>query len=88
MVLATAWRMATDAETVLADVQALERRFNRKWFDSGEALVLLLVADTDRNRRALAAAPAAFGALSRNARPVLRALRQGTRPPGSAIVFL
>lgn len=88
VVEADRWRMAVDAETVLADIQALERRFNLKRRDGAEALVLLLVADTRRNRRALAGAPAAFGDLSRTARPVLHALRDGLRPPGSAILFL
>jgi transcriptional regulator with XRE-family HTH domain len=88
MIRAAIWRMAVDAETVLADVQSVERRFNLKAADSGSDLALLLVADTRRNRRALAAAPTAFGGLDRNARPLLRALRRGARPPGSAIVLL
>jgi transcriptional regulator with XRE-family HTH domain len=88
MIGATAWRIAVDAETVLADVQAVERRFNLKAADTGLDLVLLLVADTRRNRRALAAAPTAFGGLDRNARPILSALRRGARPRGSAILLL
>jgi transcriptional regulator with XRE-family HTH domain len=88
MIGAPTWRLGIDAETVLTDVQAIDRRFQLKAADSGLDLVLLLVADTSRNRRAVKAAPAAFGTLSREARPLLRALRAGERPPESALIFL
>lgn len=81
------WRLPIDAETVLDDVQAVERRVHRKQRDDGADHVLVLIADTKRNRRALAAAPAAFGGFSRDARAVLRALREG-RDPGTSAVIL
>jgi transcriptional regulator with XRE-family HTH domain len=82
------WRIAVEAETVLDDLQALERRLNRKQRDGGIDVLILLVADTRRNRRALEAAPASFAGFSRDARGTLRALRAGTQPARSAIVFL
>jgi hypothetical protein len=83
-----AWRAWIDAETVLDDLQALDRRLTLKARDSDADLVLLVVADTKRNRAILAAAPGAFGWLDRRSRPTLAALRIGTRPPRSAILVL
>jgi len=77
-----------EAETVLDDLQDLERRLERKRRDGGADHVLLLVANTRRNRRALAAAPAAFGGLSRDARLVLGALRRGVDPGCDAIILV
>jgi hypothetical protein len=73
---------------VIDDIQALERRLALKIRDGGVDGVILVVADTRRNRRALAAAPAAFAAFDRDARSVLRALAEGRDPGGSAILFL
>ena len=80
--------VAVEAETVLSDLQALERRVRLKGRDGGCDHVILLVADTPRNRRALRGAPAAFGGFSRNVRPILRALREGRVPGTSAIILL
>jgi hypothetical protein len=82
------WRIAVEAETVLDDLQALERRLHRKQRDGGIEVLILLVADTRRNRRAIEAAPASFADFSRDARATLRALRAGDRPDRSTIVFL
>lgn len=82
------WLAGVEAETVLDDIQALERRIALKQRDGGVDHVLLLVADTRRNRRALAAAPHAFAGFSRDARSILRALESGRDPGCSAIVFL
>jgi len=82
------WRIAVEAETVLDDLQALERRLHRKQRDGGIGVLILLVADTRRNRRAIEAAPASFAGFSRDARVTLRALRAGTNPGHSAIMFL
>ena len=82
------WICHVEAETVLDDIQALERRLERKRRDGGGGFLILLVADTRRNRRALAAAPAAFGGFSREPRAVLRALRAGENPGGNATLFL
>lgn len=83
-----AWTCGVEAQTVLSDVQAVERRLALKRRDGGVDRVILLVADTRRNRRALAAAPAAFMSLGRNARAVLGALRNAELPSESAILFL
>lgn len=82
------WLTGVEAETVVDDIQALERRVSLKERDGGVDHVILLVADTRRNRRALAAAPHAFADFTRNARSVLRALETGHDPGCSAILFL
>ena len=82
------WLAAVEAETVLDDLQAVDRRIALKQRDGGVDHVILLVADTRRNRRALAAAPHAFAAFSRDARTVLCALRAGRDPGCSAILIL
>jgi len=78
---------AVEAETVLDDIQAVERRIALKQRD-GAIDVILLVADTRRNRRALAATPTAFPGFSRDARSTLRALADGRIPLGSCVVIL
>jgi transcriptional regulator with XRE-family HTH domain len=83
-----AWRLVVEAETVVEDVQALERRIHLKQRDGGVEHVILLIADTRRNRRALASAPAALAGFSRNAREVLHALGSGEFPGTSALVLL
>lgn len=88
MIRAAEWRLAIEAETVLDDIQAVERRVALKQRDGHVDHVLLLAADTRRNRRALASAPAAFPAFSRDARRVLRDLARGADPRTSAIVLL
>lgn len=82
------WQLAVEAETVLDDIQAVERRVALKQRDGQVDHVLLLVADTRRNRRALASAPAAFPGFSRNARRLLRDLSRGVDPGTSAILLL
>jgi transcriptional regulator with XRE-family HTH domain len=82
------WRIGVEAETVLVDLQAVERRLSLKQRDGAVDYVILLVADTRRNRRALAAAPAAFAGLRRDARATLRALAAGRDPGGSTILVL
>lgn len=82
------WVVAVEAETVLDDLQALERRVALKQRDGHMDRVLLVVADTRRNRHALAATPNALPAFSRDARRALRALAAGQHPGQSAIVVL
>ena len=82
------WMCHVEAETVLDDIQALERRLERKRRDAGGGHLIILVSDTRRNRRALAAAPAAFGGFSRDARAVLRVLRAGEDPGCDAILLI
>jgi hypothetical protein len=88
MIRGPAWQIGVEAETVLDDVQAVERRLALKERDGGVDRVILLVADTKRNRRALAAAPAAFGHLPLRTREILAALRGGRDPGQSGIVIL
>lgn len=88
MVRGRDWRRPVEAETVLDDIQALERRLALKRRDGGEDHLILLVADTARNRRALAAAPGAFADLPLRTREILAALGRGEDPGGSGIVIL
>jgi hypothetical protein len=82
------WRRPVEAETVLDDIQALERRLALKVRDGGVDGVILVIADTPRNRRALAAAPGRFSGFDRNARRVLSALAAGRDPGGSSLILL
>jgi transcriptional regulator with XRE-family HTH domain len=82
------WRLAVEAETVLDDIQATERRLALKRRDGGLAHVVLLVADTRRNRRALAASPGAFTDLPLRQRDALRALATGRDPGGGGVLIL
>jgi transcriptional regulator with XRE-family HTH domain len=82
------WRIAVEAETALDDLQAVERRLALKQRDGAIEHVILLVSDTRRNRRALAAAPSAFSGLSRDSRALLGPLRRGMAPGRSGIVVL
>jgi hypothetical protein len=82
------WQVAAEAETVLADIQAAERKIALKQRDGGIDHVILLVADTRRNRRALAAAPAAFQGWNRHSRSAMRALKAADEPRDSAIIIL
>ena len=82
------WTIGVEAETVLDDIQALERRLALTRRDGDVAHVILVVADTARNRRALKSAPAAFAALPVRTREILAALRDGRDPGASGIVIL
>ncbi len=73
---------------MIDDVQALERRLALKRRDGGVEHVILLLAETRKNRRALRAAPTAFRDLDRDVRRTLRALVHGTNPQSSALIFL
>lgn len=84
----TGWTAGVEAETVLDDLQAVERRLGLKHRDGGVDLVILLVAETRRNRAALEAGPAAFAHLSRDARSILAALGAGERPDSGALIVL
>lgn len=88
MIRATDWHLAVEAETVIEDIQAVERRMALKQRDGHIDHVLLLVADTRRNRRALASAPAAFPGFSRDARRLLRDIGRGIDPGTSGVLLL
>jgi transcriptional regulator with XRE-family HTH domain len=78
-----------EAETVIADAQALERRLGRKMLDDGVDVVILLVADTRRNRAALDDAGLVLAArFPLSMRRVMAAVRAGRCPARSGIVIL
>ena len=81
--------LPVDAETRLVDGQAQIRRIMLKLRDSGLHHVLVVVADTKRNRDALAAAASIVLAdFPIPPRRALSALAAGEHPGGSAIVLL
>jgi hypothetical protein len=81
--------LPTEAETNVADWQALERRLALKLRDAGEPHVLLVLADTRHNRAAIATVlPDVATRFPIPARRALAALARGEHPGGSAIVFL
>ena len=88
MIRGRGWRLPVEAETVVTDLQALERKLALKVRDGGTDHVLLAVADTRRNRRSLASAPAAFASLPLRSGQVLRRLRDGEDPGASGLVIL
>jgi transcriptional regulator with XRE-family HTH domain len=82
-------RIGVEAETVIDDAQSLQRRIALKRRDGEVDQVVLLVARTARNRRALlAAGPGMREAFPVQARSMLAALAQGSDPGGSGIVML
>lgn len=81
--------LPVEAETRLVDLQAQIRRITLKQRDAGVEHVLLLVADTRRNRDAVAAARMILLAqFPVPPRVMLQALGEGRHPGGSGIVFL
>ncbi|MEA2547517.1 MAG: hypothetical protein QOE42_115, partial [Chloroflexota bacterium] len=88
VIRATTWHLPVEAETALDDIQATERRLTLKQRDGGADHMILLVADSRRNRRALEAAPGAFTNLPLRTREILAALGDGRDPGGSGIVIL
>ena len=83
------WRVTVEAETRIADGQALERKLALKIRDDPGSHVVLLVADTTFNKRALAAiGPGLRAAFPLGARSLLAALRAGREPGGSGILLM
>ena len=83
------WRARIEAETRISDGQALERKLALKLRDDPDGHLILLVADTRTNRRAiLALRPGLREMLPVSSREVLRGLVAGREPPGSGIVLL
>jgi len=81
--------VAIEAETRVTDVQALERRIGRKRRDGDVDRVILLVADTATNRRALAAAREALRpGFPLDGRAILAAVGAGRLPDGGGILVL
>ena len=81
-------RAGVEAETVLHDLQALERDVNLKRQDAGLEHMILLVRGSKRNREILRGADALRRAFPLQTRPVLAALGDGRDPGGSGIVIL
>ena len=84
------WVACVEAETVLNDAQALERRLSLKIRDGAAETVILLVSDTRGNRRSIAVAvdSGAFSTLPLRSRAILAALGRGAYPGASGIVIL
>jgi transcriptional regulator with XRE-family HTH domain len=81
------WWRPVEAETVVDDDQALQRKLRLKRRDGNIDDLILLVAETTRNRTALASAGGLLGDLPLCSREILAALRAGDPPP-SGIVLL
>jgi hypothetical protein len=83
------WRARVEAETRISDGQALERKLAHKLRDDPGGHLVLLVADTRPNRRALATLGVGLRELLPcDTRDILRALAGGREPPGSGLVIL
>lgn len=80
--------VGVEAETVLEDLQALEREINLKQRDAGLGVMLLLVRASPRNRRILRQADALRRAFPLETRRVLASLAAGRNPGGNGIVIL
>jgi hypothetical protein len=83
------WRTRVEAETRIADGQALERKLALKLRDDPGGHLILLVADTRTNRRAVAAlSPGLRAMFPMSPREVLAALREGREPPGNSVLVM
>lgn len=81
--------IGVEAETRPSDMQALERAIHLKQRDSGVGRVILLVADTDRNRALLRVVlPLLRPSFPLSTREVLQALREGRDPGADGLVVL
>jgi transcriptional regulator with XRE-family HTH domain len=84
-----AWHLPVEAESRLLDGQAQIRRIMLKLRDSGMEHIIVVVADTRRNRDAVAAAASTILAdFPIPQRRALAALSAGQHPGGSALVLL
>jgi transcriptional regulator with XRE-family HTH domain len=82
-------RTGVEAETHLADLQALERRALQKQRDAGLPVLILLVADTHHNRRVLALHREALRAsFPLDTRAVMARVTRGLPPEQNGIVVL
>lgn len=81
--------VAIEAEMRLSDLQALDRRIALKRRDGDLELVILLVAETVGNRRALTSHRESLrSSFPLDTRTILRAARNGRAPTSSGIVVL
>lgn len=78
-----------DAETRLHDIQALQRRCEAKWRDSGVDRIVLLVARTRHNKLVLGDhREALWSTFPADSGEILRALRAGALPQRNGLVML
>jgi transcriptional regulator with XRE-family HTH domain len=85
----TSWQVRVEAETNVADVQAVERRLRIKTRDDPGGHLILLLSDTRANRMAIAALREGLrDLLPCRQREILGALNAGREPPGGGIVML
>jgi transcriptional regulator with XRE-family HTH domain len=83
------WCVRVEAETRIADGQALERKLALKVRDDPGGHVVLLVADTRSNRVALRAIRDGLRQrLPLDTRELLAALKEGRDPRGSGVVIM
>lgn len=81
--------MPAEVETRIHDAQAQVRRITLKMRDSSTDSVIVVIADTPLNRRAVAAAaPILSGTFPVTARRALAALGEGRYPGGSCLLFI
>jgi transcriptional regulator with XRE-family HTH domain len=80
--------IGVEAETVLTDLQELERELNIKQADAGLARMLLLVRASRRNREVLQGAPALQRSFPIATRSTLAALAAGRDPGRNVTVML
>lgn len=81
-------RIGVEAETVLDDLQALERNIRGKQRDGRLGRILLLVRGSHRNRVILVGADALQRAFPLKTRAVMAALARGADPGADGIVLL
>lgn len=82
-------RIGVDLETRIRDIQALVRRSRLRERDGGVDAILLVLSDSATNRRLVGELRAALGpAYAGSARPLLRALRDGSPLPGSGVILV
>jgi hypothetical protein len=82
------WHARVEAETRIADGQALERRLSLKLRDDPHGHLILLVADTRANRGALRTLRIGLRDVPLEPRPLLAALAVGRDPGANGIVML
>jgi len=82
------WSIGIEAETHVRDTQALQRRVSLKQRDGAVDAVVLLLTDSTWHRELLRSVPELLAEYPVTARTALRALRDGHRLKGNALVLL
>lgn len=80
--------IGVEAETLLTDLQALEREINLKQRDAGLQRMILLVRGSRRNRDILRGADALHRSFPFSTRAVMTTLALGRDPGGNGLVIL